>query len=176
MDEPIDNIYFNWLCAKVVHVEVPTPSLTYWNLLRKLHDTEFIWLLSGDDNRVEDGLELRREFLALSHLEHDTFWDNLGCSVLEMLIAFARRLEFETDQPLDNWFWQMLQNLGVADLNDAMQLTSENIDEILHQFVWRTYRADGFGGLFPLRNPEHDQRKVEIWYQFCEYMIDDERD
>lgn len=176
MREPIDNLYFNWLCAKVITVEVPTPSTTYWKLLRKLFDTEFVWLLSGDDNRAEDGIELRKEFLRAANEKADDSWNNLGCSIFEMLIAFSRVLEFETDDPASQWFWVFLENLGIADLNDAADLEMANVDEILRKFVWRIYNEDGSGGLFPLKYPNRDQLKVEIWYQFCDYLIDLESD
>ena len=121
MDEPIEDIYFNWLYSKVASVEVPTPSLTYWNLLRELHATEFVWLISGDDNRAADGVELRKEFHRMIQLEldQDLPWMMLGCSVLEMLIAFSRRASFQTDMPEREWFWIFLEHLGLADLNDA---------------------------------------------------------
>lgn len=175
MNEPIENVYFNWLCAKVVRLENPTPSLTFWKLLRILHQTEFIWLVSGDDNRVEDGLELRNEFLLESNFEKDTYWFYSPCSVFEMLFAFSRRCEFATDQPRQLWFWLFLDNLGLKECNDASDPDEEYISQVLYNFVWRTYAFNGDGGLFPLRNPKHDQRDVEIWYQFSEYLIDQEQ-
>ena len=36
MDEPIEETYFKWLYHKVASVDFPTPSLTYWALLREL--------------------------------------------------------------------------------------------------------------------------------------------
>lgn len=172
MTEPIDNVYFNWLCAKVNRVENPTPSLTYWNLLRQLYITEFAWLVSGDDNRAEDGLELRVEFLMESRLPENELWESMGCSVLEMLIAFARKAEFNAGRSTEFWFWRFLENLGLADANDASYIPPEEIDEILYNFIWRTYEYDGTGGLFPMANPPKDQREVEVWYQFCEYLVD----
>lgn len=175
MDEPIEELYFNWLYSKVASVDVPTPSLTYWTLFRDLHSVEFVWLVSGDDNRAEDGLELRREFVRQAELDQEPAWLNIGCSVLEMLIAFARRAEFQTDIETRAWFWTMVDNLKLADLNDASAREfniSEIVHDVLDQFLWRTYRDDGEGGLFPLQNPSHDQREVEVWYQFCEYLVD----
>ncbi len=93
MTEPLENLYFNWLCAKVIHVENPTPSLTYWKLFRELHNFEYVWLISGDDNRAEDGLELRTEFLMEVNLPDDPVWSGVGCSVFEMLIAFSRKCQ-----------------------------------------------------------------------------------
>lgn len=175
MHEPLENLYFNWLCGKVMYLENPTPSLTYWNLLRTLHNTEFVWLLSGDDNRAEDGLELRRYFLIAADIPDNLEWRALPCSLLEMLIAFAQRAEFQSDVDASIWFWEFIANLGLTECNDAANFTEEEIGEVLYQLVWRTYDPAGNGGLFPLHHPKHDQTKTEIWYQFCEYLVDQNR-
>lgn len=171
IDEPIESIYFNWLCAKVQRVEVPTPSLTYWKLLRELHNTEFVWNVSMDDNRVEDGKELRLEFLRQSHMKAEERWYHVECSVLEMMIAFSRRAEFSTSTSAKEWFWIFLENLDLLEFNDASFVQAPVVD-ILYRFIWRTYDFDGTGGMFPIEHPRNDQRKVEIWYQFCEYLTD----
>lgn len=172
MNEPLENVYFNWLCAKVIRVDVPTPSLTYWKLFRVLHSTEYVWLVSGDDNRAEDGLELRLEFLLESGISDDSHWRDVGCSCLEMLIAFARRARFNAGETVPFWFWRFMENLQLADANDASEISPEEIEEILSNFVWRSYDNYGVGGLFPMNNPPKDQREVEVWYQFCEYLVD----
>lgn len=172
MDEPLENLYFNWLCAKVIYVEVPTPSLTFWMLFRKLYSTEYVWLLSGDDNRVEDGLELREEFLTESHIQDDPSWRASACSVFEMLIAFARKAEFNAGETPTFWFWHFLNNLELGEANDASDMSDNDVEQILYNFIWRMYDESGHGGLFPMSNPEHNQKEVEVWYQFCEYLID----
>jgi hypothetical protein len=175
MEGPLENLYFQWLCAKVTYVRNPTPSLTCWNLLKILHSTEFVWLLSGDDNRAKDGLELRIEFLFEGDIPDNQEWRSLGCSVLEMLIAFSRRAEFMTDIPSSDWFWEFLDNLGLKQLNDGADIDLEEVEGILDRFIWRTYNSKGDGGLFPLNETDRDQRTVEIWYQFCEYLVDQDR-
>ena len=175
MNEPIEEVYFKWLYSKVASVDIPTPSLTYYTLLRDLHATEFVWMVSGDDNRCQDGLDIRREFLNQSFLPQDPPWLSIPCSVLEMMIAFARKAEFQTDISLRDWFWIFMANLGLDDLNDAAEdNVTEIVTEVMDQFLWRTYRRDGRGGMFPLSETKNDQRKVEIWYQFCEYLVDQE--
>lgn len=175
MNESLENLYFNWLCEKVMYLRNPTPSLTYWKLLKELHNTEFVWMLSGDDNRDEDGLDLRYEFIMEENIPDNPEWRVLGCSLLEMLIAFSRRAEFMTDNKASEWFWIFISNLGLDWMNDASGVTSDEIADILYRLVWRQYNYNGRGGLFPLKNPQHDQRKVEIWYQFCEYLVDQEQ-
>lgn len=175
MDEPLENLYFNWLCAKVTHVENPTPSNTFWRLLKALHNTEYVWLISGDDNRAEDGLELRGEFLIAGDISGHRDWTGMPCSLLEMLIAFSRRAEFQTGDPAQNWFWEFIDNIGLLECTDSSDCTEDDISEKLYTLVWRTYDNSGRGGLFPLDDPPEDQTKTEIWYQFCEYLVDHNR-
>lgn len=171
-NEPIESAYFNWLCAKVGPTH-GTPSQVHWKLLRELHNTEFVWVEAMDENRALDGLDLRREFVDATHSSSDPSWDFLGCSVLEMLIAFSRRASFVTDRRPRDWFWECLRNLGIDHLSDAVY-DGHRINDVLDRFIWRTYDFNGQGGLFPLQDPHTDQRRVEIWYQFCDYLIDQE--
>jgi hypothetical protein len=173
MGEPLENLYFNWLCAKVVDTRQTLPSQTYWTLLRTLHKTEFVWLLMGDDNRAEEGKELRREFILQADIPDDVEWRTVvGCSMLEMLIAFARRAEFQTDIPVKDWFWEFLKNLEMNEWHDGSGVDPQDIDDLIQRVIWRTYKFNGYGGLFPLDDPHEDQRHVEIWYQFCNYLVD----
>jgi len=178
MDEPIEEAYFNWLYSKVASIDCPaTPSNTYFNLMRQLHSTEYAWLLNGDDNRAADGLELRREFHKILeiHLREEIPWTYIGCSVLEMLIAFSRRTMFQTSISDREWFWIFLHNLGLADLNDAQPDISLYVQGVLETFIWRTYDINGIGGLFPMEYTKRDQRQIEVVYQFFEYLEEQER-
>lgn len=173
MDERLENMYFDWLCAKVIRVKNPTPSLTYDTLLRTLHNTEFVWFLSGDDNRAQDGKELRREFLIAGNFPDDIEWrTQYPCSVFEMLIAFSRRAEFNSEMPAHAWFWEMMSNLNLNGANDASEISPYEIADVLEHFMFRQYPPNGDGGLFPLSDPREDQTQVEIWYQFCEYVVE----
>jgi hypothetical protein len=169
MSEPLDQQYFNWLCAKVMYDE---PGRSF-DLMRILHATEFIWQVPGDESRSEDGKDLRYRFsLELGQPQFDG-WDPLGCSILEMLIAFAGRAEFQTDISLKQWFWTMLQNLKLDEYRHVRDSDVPQINHILYVFVWRLYDAWGDGGLWPLnRQPAEDQRGVDIWYQFFAYIED----
>lgn len=166
MEEPIEELYFNWLCAKVLDVNVPI----YLDLMRILYKTEFVWKIHADRNRYEDGIELRDDFLRVSRFNNDTCWYAEPCSVLEMLIAFSDRAQFQTDRPARDWFWEFLQNLSLDEYRQVSMEDRPIIDDILHDFVWRTYDENGHGGMFPMRWPKEDQREVEIWHQFFEYL------
>lgn len=169
MAEPLDHQYFNWLCAKVMYDE---PGRTF-DLMRILHGTEFLWQVPGDENRSDDGKDLRYRFAIEAGIPNFDNTDPLGCSVLEMLIAFADRAEFQTDTPLKTWFWLMLQNLKLSEYRHIGDSDVPSILHILHVFVWRLYDERGVGGLWPLNHPPaEDQRGVDIWYQFFAYIED----
>lgn len=175
MSEPLEETYFNWLYSKVVRVDgIPTPSNNYYHLLKTLHHTEFVWLLSGDDNRAADGIDLRHEFAVQSRVEPDESWYSSPCSVLEMFIAFSRRAAFETEPSSREWVWTILQNLELDELTDATIGATIAAEEALDRLIWRTYAHDGYGGMFPLNEPHHDQRKIEIYSQFCEWLIEND--
>lgn len=164
MSEPLEEEYFNWLCARVVDVQPPT----YYGLMTILHRTEFVWVVAEDENRAHDGLNLRIPFCREAGANPGMMW--MGCSVLEMLIALAEKVAFQTEISEKDWFWRMLANLGIDEYQIVPVGHEGHIEEILYNFLWRTYSPDGRGGLFPLRKPQHDQRGVEIWYQWAEYV------
>lgn len=176
MDEPLDELYLTWLYSQVGSVKSRSRSRTYWFLLRQLYKTEFVWLIANDDNRVEDGRDLRHEFVSELNVEPDDEWMSLGCSMLEMLVGLSRRLSFEAEGKPRDWFWHLIENLDLTHHTDAhcenSDLCEERIAEILNVVIWRTYNPNGHGGLFPLRRPEEDQTNVELWYQLCAYVLE----
>lgn len=149
-------------------------------MAHKLHSTEFVWTVSNDDNRVEDGKALRFEFLDAEGLDPDQIdqnWLTLGCSMLEMLIALARHASFEDlrERGHDEWFGIFLQNLQIDHFTDAKYTSREDrkLDEVMERIIYRNYQPNGNGGLFPLHNPHEDQRRVELWYQMSAYLLED---
>jgi len=169
---PVEADYLGWLYTKVALNGRSTLTTKHCNLMRVLHTTEFVWTLSGDDNRAEDGRDLRREFQLLTGVSD---WTIEECSVLEMFVALSLRAQFQTDVPAEEWFWEFMENLGLKDFNDGAYPGDDTVEEILDVFVWRRYNPDGYGGAFPIRHPERDQRDVEVWYQFWDYLKDQDR-
>lgn len=169
MGKPLETLYFEWLCSKTNIYS----DFTF--LLDKLYSYEFVWLIQGDDNRVEDCYDLRLEFFRENQLNlNEGFLNEWIHSVLEVLVAFSNRASFETDMPPSNWFWILLDNLSLTEFpDDNFSVEAEScVEDILYKFVWRLYDRKGIGGLFPLSRTRNDQRKVEIWYQFSEYLVE----
>ena len=172
MNGTLDDRYLEWLYGQIGSVRNRNPTRSFWKLARQLYTKEFVWTVPNDDNRVEDGRDLRLEFLDLYDEIADE-WVNLGCSMLEMLVALSRRAAFEetSKTPLD-WFWTFLQNISVDWFNDKVYTREAEalIDDTLDTVIYRRYAANGRRGLFPLKYPDRDQRDVELWYQLAAYL------
>jgi hypothetical protein len=166
---PLDELYFIWLCDQV---EDESPQ-THTKLLKLLFTKEFVWIVPNDDNRLEDGKNLRLDFIHDQDLgEVDPHWMNLGCSVLELMVGLSRQLSFMAEGEPRYWFWRLLGNLGLKNCSDDRRIPRTRIADILDRVVFRQYDPDGDGGLFPLHNPQENQREVELWYQLCAYVLE----
>ncbi|HZJ76712.1 MAG TPA: hypothetical protein VFC70_03280 [Oscillospiraceae bacterium] len=184
----LDAEYFLWLCNDI---RLDTMSKSYRHLVRVLHDHEYYWSIARDDNRCTDAERLRDNFTEAMDYEDDILYHIIGpCRVLEMLVALARRFDymildstpefemFPNQLRPCRWFWEMLDNLGLLEFSDEYfegvdeGKTLDRIDDILTNLLERTYEHNGEGSLFPLENPKRDMRKVEIWYQMSEYVLE----
>lgn len=174
MSVQLDSLYLDWLYRQVSNVDLRTKAkLTHWSLLKQLYGKEFTWFVPNDDNRLQDGRDLRYEFIDSLNLVHvDSDWMYRGCSCLELLIALSRQLSFFSEGEPGVWFWHLIEMIDLEQYNDRLwEPRMEGvIDETMNRVINRTYAPDGSGGLFPLRNPTKDQREVELWYQLNAYL------
>lgn len=170
MTAELDELYFTWLTDQVEHIKSKDVSKTYLSLLRDLFNTEFQWSVPHDDNRAEDGYDLRDEFISESDLEVDPEWESLGCSMLELIISLARGLSFVAEGESAGWFWELLHNADLL-VTDGLY-DHKHTKEVLDRIIFRKYERDGMGGFFPLHDPKEDQREVELWYQLNTYVLD----
>lgn len=159
-----DNAYFDWLVSQI---DIPKGK-SYDGLLGRLHLWEFAWLVPGDNNRYQDALDLRSEYLSINPSSYIIY---KLVSVLEVTIALSRRVAFIAENTQEYWAWCLIKNVGLARKSDPLTSTQiQTIDQILHNLVWRQYNHDGTGGFFPLKETIQDQTKVEIWYQMNAYV------
>lgn len=180
----INGMYFKWLCDQV---RADQNIRSYDILLLTLHHKPFVSYVDHDENRAFDGIELRDEFLEeerIGHFDYGGMDFDAPCSILEMMIGIARRMDFETSDLYEDdangvsdktsfWFWEMIENLGLTEADDeaySEKWCSAYVDAIVDTLVERRYSYNGEGGLFPLMYPEEDQRNVEIWYQMSAYL------
>ena len=175
-DGTLDDVYLEWLYKEAVGAtRNANPAKSFWQIAKQLYSIPFEWLIANDDNRAEDGICLREEFVAESHIQDvDQNWMDLECSFLEMLIALARRASFESSGEPGDWFWHFLRTMDIdrySDLRFNSQVKAE-IAHIVERIIYRKYGRNGDGGLFPLRNARKDQRRVELWEQMSEYLLE----
>lgn len=171
--KPLDERYLTWLYSQVGDVRLRRSSKTHWRLLKQLYSTEFTWFVPHDENRAADGCALRAEWAHEVQATPDHNWLHLPCSFLELLIGLARRLEFNGGGTSTAWFWHLIGNLGFLEFHDRSGYSMSFVEVRTRVVCERKYDQFGNGGLFPIRNPEQDQRKVELWYQLCEYILQD---
>lgn len=168
--------YFSWLCGFIYQNR---GERSWYILLRTLAETPFKALIANDMNRCTDGFALREEYIQDVPDGKLGKFEDAPCSVLEMMIALARRMDYELSEPNVRdrtavYFWRMVKNLGLYDYDDAYYGSildaGEKVRMILNIFLNREYGYSGEGGLFPLAAPDRDQRDVEIWYQMNAYL------
>lgn len=170
--------YFEWLYNTVCGRRY-SERTSYRRLLEHLHSIEFTYLLLMDENRAENGINLRYRFALYNGYEDDTdrIMDILEgpCTVLEMMVALAIHCEEDImDDPrvgnrMTQWFWGMVVNLGLGAMTDD-KFDEEYVEEVIGRFLNREYEPNGEGGLFTVRHCDRDLRKVEIWQQLCWYL------
>jgi len=171
------NTYYRWLALLL---NINQEERSYFLLLKMLHKKEFYWSIKGDENRALDSQGLRDEFFNCVNSKDVEYKLYGPCSMLEMLIALARRMNdimyksYQEDQT-SRWFWVMMENCGLEKFTDEafIGLGGEiEIQIILNHILERTYKKDGNGGLFPVKITNKDQRKIEIWYQMMTYLVE----
>ena len=181
MNDQLDREYFEWLCDDLVpHPLSRSRIRTHWKLYRLLYQMEFTYFVKNDENRAADGLNIRKRFVDETQLNRNSenvVWLDQPCSMLEVLLGMASRLEFMAGGAAKDWFWEMLENAGItfSISSDAYWdgQVREGIVARLDLINKRKYSKNGEGGFFPCLNTNKDMRKVELWYQMSEYVIED---
>lgn len=166
--------YFDWMYNLVCRNRY-SKNISFKKVFSYLNNTKFTYSIRMDLNRAKDGTELRRRYA--NEFKIANIYDRIcgPCSVLEMMIALAIRCE-ETimddenfGDRTDQWFWDMMKNLGLGHMNDD-EFDEEYVSDVITRFLNRDYEPDGRGGLFFVRNCDIDLRDVEIWIQMLWYL------
>jgi hypothetical protein len=165
--------YFKWLTSQI---EIPESNpRTYNDLFSRMYEIEFVWHVSGDGNRVQDGLDLRTQFMNQTRRKKSSDLDAIihkGASVLEVLIGLSIKVAFIAGGVPEIWAWQLIENLHLERASDPFTIGKANrVDDTLEALIWRTYQWNGQGGFFPLSSETLiDQTKIEIWDQMHIYV------
>lgn len=175
----VERSYFEWLYEKIAGRE------SYRKLCQHLHRKVFYWTIPNDDNRQEEGYDLRHQFMENYENEFaitipaDHPFLNEPVSVFEVLIALSDRMDYQLYNPNlpprnTLWFQEMISNLGISDLVDNRwsDVAAGDVDRVVETLLDRTYDENGNGSLFPLDNPRDDLTQVELWYQLMAYLME----
>ena len=122
--------YFRWLTDQIDDGSGRVKK--YRHLLSDLFDISYKWVIELDSNRAVDGMNLREKYRA--GYERD-----MGCSVLEMLIAMCVRFEYSVaaepgEEDPSRWFWLILKQLDLDIFTDR-NYDSDAVNSILDEFL-----------------------------------------
>lgn len=155
----MEHPYFEWLLA------MPGFDKRYRKIMDILFTERFRWLIDIDEDRAEDGKDLRYEFA--NEFGYGSMFDYLDtpCNCAEVIIALARRHERQWDNPKygdRTWVWvqSMLDSLGLHP-----GISYDSTLEIIDRWLDRRFNRDGSGSLFTIPNSVMDMRKIDIWRQ-----------
>lgn len=171
IDNYILDDYFEWLYYKVINFNKRRKR--FRRLIRQLHSMDYYYSIEYDNNRASDGKSLRWYYVEDGGDDRIQQWDN-ECTVLEMLIALAIKMENIMDDPIiDNsaahWFWMFMYNLDLDDMDDSVFDLCYVIRRV-KMFLDRTYDFYGRGNIIYIPDSMDDLRTVEVWYQMCWYL------
>jgi hypothetical protein len=175
---PLEEEYLNWLFRQIAERHIRHPRRTYWHLLAQLHHKRFVSKVKLDWNRVQDGKDLRREFLGVVGLDPDPNWledEKQCCTFLELMVVLSRKLAYDLGNEPSHWFWELVGNLELTKYWDRARrspMAERGIDDILNRVMLREYAPDGQGGFFPLQGPNEDQRGIQLWDQLNAYVLE----
>lgn len=178
MRSGIRDDYFEWLYRLMCGTRYPK-HISYRRLLMHLHIIDFRFTIPLDENRAENGINMRYRYALFNGYEEraDRIMRILDgpCSVLEMMVALAIHCEEDImDDPeygdrTTQWFWGMIGNLGLGSMTDD-HYDEEYVNYVIERLLDRKYKPNGEGGLFTIYNCKKDLRKVEIWRQLGMYL------
>lgn len=122
-DGDVSRSYINWICKELKMADEDAGA--YQKLLYLLLEMDFLFRKNSlDSNRAEDGIALRERYVATECGDlMPPYFVNDDCSILEMLAAFAIKIETDimgdpgSDCPV-RWFRIMIETLGLTPYTD----------------------------------------------------------
>ena len=167
MEKFYEDEYFYWLLHRV-------RNRSHYKLLRFLFETAYIFTIPMDENRADDGIQLRYEYIYEKGINEDEFrYLNEPCNLFEMMLALAVRISLIMDNPNKGddthvWFWKMISNLGLNKSTDN-NFNLDYVQNVIRHFLTRKYGPNGRGGLFFVRSEKHIE-DLQLWEQAMLYL------
>lgn len=142
-------------------------------LLQYLHNKEYVWDIWTDENRAEDGLNLRCRFeKETDYLDYSPL--EKPCSVLEMMVAFAERIDKDvTDEEYGTpyWFWIMIENLGLKDCTDDV-FDAKKVNSVLDNWLNSLTKNDLKSGIFPGKSGKKPESDTDEWFRMQKWIAE----
>lgn len=182
--EEVQQLYFEWLLSRMGIENYVLDTLRIASV--ELHQVSFVVDIPKDGNRLLEGAKLREEFEDeyTFGVRNRSYLNEKSVSLFEVLITLAEHMSdnmTDEDKPAGEFYEEMLQNTLIYANAHAISETRQpllgeqyknHIHSIAHNIMFRYYDKDGKGGFFPLKKPDKDQRKVELWYQMQAYLME----
>lgn len=150
-----------------------------------LNSIPYEYLLDRDENRMYDGMDMRREFMDLakgderwifkfgkSAVDSDSVIEGGACTMLEFLVGFAYRLTRDMfndgDLNTSDLVKIMLEGMDIWQYDDSewSVVAEDRVEDALDIFMDREYEYDGSNGnIFVIPGCNDDLREVELWVQ-----------
>ena len=165
--------YFDWLYSLAMGKDE-----NYIVLCEFLDSIDFEYVNPMDSNRYEDGVTMRYRFAYDKSLPRAAIAgeiDNKQCSIFEMMVALAVRIEEDVMEDSSHedrtslWFKDMLKSLTLDDMTNR-NFDRDRAEKVIDAFLLRRYQQNGRGGLFTVNDAPGDMRRAEIWYQAMWYV------
>lgn len=177
----LEETYFDWLKSECFSES--SERREYEGVLRVLHDIPFYFTIWSDENRAGDALSFRRsEFLGtqrdLDHLDqhwlHD--WAEASPSVLEVLLAMARRWSWYFEGSVPFYFAHMFMNMKFdrSPGRHLVPVAANAVRARCDDWMSRQFKPNGDGSPFPIHHALEvvDFTKVDIWAQMNAYSAE----
>lgn len=179
--------YFNWLIG-IIYPFSDKELFKYKNLCEVLDSIEFRLPSKHDTSdvkRILDAMDIRYDFIGYLASEGvyipiqdcRNMFKNNKPSVFEVLISLARQIKYNDEYNTSNWFWIMIANLRINLIKDDVfekepKEYKEIIEIVIDRWMYRKFNSDGEGSLFPLKDTDIDQTKLDIWSQMEAYLAE----
>lgn len=170
----LKNKYEDWM----YEMAIGDNDRSYISLIQKLNSREFYSIIIMDDNRAQDGYDLRYIFASENNIPEPVVASEIDIdpvSVLEVMLAMAYRCFTQIldsssgDNLIPVIFMDMIESLGLKDMDDY-NYDEFKVDKAIDILIERQYNPNGSGGLFTVDNPLKDMRDVELWMQCMWYI------
>lgn len=162
----VSSRYFKWLCRMVN--DGSGRELKYERLLYDMYVIPFYSDILLDDNRVGDVESMRQYYSdVVEPLDNPkSFFETKPISVLEVLVAMARRIDREDGLlTAGELFWAMITNSVLPNLN-----YDDDIFDGVTFILDRKYDDYGNGSFFPTKISHKNWPKLQLWGQAMSWI------